>query len=416
MVAKIKIGKSIRGILHYNENKVAEGSASLILASGFAGDIENMSLQNKIKRFQYLTELKHSVKTNALHITLNFDANEKIDNAKMQQIAIAYMELIGFGEQPFLVYRHNDVAHQHIHIATTSIQRNGQPISLHNIGREISEPARKQIEKDFKLVIATSKMYKPNSAIKPISPEIINYGQIPTKRAISNVVNAVVDSYKFTSVTELNAVLSQFNVIADRGSEDTEMFQKQGLQYALLDNSGNKIGVPIKASSFYSKPTLRNLEKRFDQNNEKRKLHKQDLIGRIDKVLNKFQSVTSSTLLLELDKQGIRLVFRKNNQGYIYGTTFIDNINKVIFNGSALGKSYSANAITELLKNKDESKTYLKSSQKGETNFTLGNTQPKTYLEPISNTNYLNDLLGKTENDSTPTVGKKKKKRRGITR
>jgi len=416
MVAKIKIGKSVRGIIHYNENKVAEGTASLILANGFAVDIEKITIPNKIARFKHLTELKPSVKTNALHISLNFEASEKIDNTKMQQIAIRYMELIGFGEQPFLVYRHNDVAHQHVHIATTSIQRNGQPINLHNIGREISEPARKQIEKDFTLVVATSKTYKPNSAIKPINPDIIKYGHIPTKRAISNVVNAVVDSYKFTSVAELNAVLGLFNVIADRGSEDTEMFQKQGLQYAVLDNNHNKIGVPIKASSFYSKPTLRNLEKRFEQNNEKRKLHKQDLISRIDKVLNKFHSVTDKTLLFELDKKGIRLIFRQNNQGYIYGATFIDNINKVIFNGSALGKSYSAKAINELLKDKDDPKTYLKPIRQGGINFTLGNIQPKTYLEPISKTNYLDNLLGRMENDFAPIIGKKKKKRRGITR
>ncbi|WP_370583478.1 relaxase/mobilization nuclease domain-containing protein [Pedobacter sp. ASV12] len=60
------------------------------------------------------------------HISLNFEASEKIDNTKMQQIAIAYMELIGFGDQPYLVYRHNDIAHQHTHIATTSIQRDGK--------------------------------------------------------------------------------------------------------------------------------------------------------------------------------------------------------------------------------------------------------------------------------------------------
>ena len=416
MVAKIKIGKSVRGIIHYNENKVAEGTASLILANGFAVDIEKITIPNKIARFKHLTELKPSVKTNALHISLNFEASEKIDNTKMQQIAIRYMELIGFEEQPFLVYRHNDVAHQHIHIATTSIQRDGSSINLHNIGREISEPARKHIEKDFNLVVAESKKFKPLSAIKPVNPDIISYGHIPTKRAISNVVNAVVDSYKFTSVAEFNAILNLFNVIADRGKDDTEMFQKKGLQYAVIDQNGQKLGVPIKASSFFSKPTLRNLEKKFEGNAEKRKPYKQDLIGRIDKIMRKYDSITEKTLLAELKKQGIDLVFRKNDQGYIYGATFIDNINKVIFNGSALGKSYSAKAINELLKDKDDPKTYLKPIRQGGVNFTIGNTQPKTYLEPISKTNYLDNLLGRMENDFAPIIGKKKKKRRGITR
>jgi hypothetical protein len=414
MVAKIKIGKSIRGILHYNENKVAEGEANLILASGFAGDIEKMNLHHKIKRFQHLTDLKPSVKTNALHISLNFEASEKIDNAKMQQIAISYMELIGFEEQPFLVYRHNDVAHQHIHIATTSIQRNGKPINLHNIGRQISEPARKQIEMDFNLVVAESKKFKPHSAIKPINSEIINYGHIPTKRAISNVINAVVETYKFTSVAELNALLKQFNVLADRGSEETDMFQKKGLQYAILNNDGIKVGVPIKASAFYSKPTLKNLEDKFEKNLEKRKAYKPDLTSRINKVTSKFNAITERTLISELNKQGINLVLRKNEQGYIYGATFIDHISKSVFNGSALGKSFSAKGISELISNKDEPKTYLKPTKQGRI-FLLLDNPTKTHLEPISKTNYLNDLLGKTDADFAPTTSKKKK-RRGIKR
>lgn len=407
MVAKIKIGKSIRGIIHYNESKVAEGKANLILASGFAGDIEKMGFHNKIKRFQHLNGLKPSIKTNALHISLNFEASEKIDNIKMQQIAIAYMELIGFGDQPYLVYRHNDVAHQHIHIATTSIQRDGQSISLHNIGREISEPARKQIEKDFNLVVAESKTYKPYSAIKPIDPEIINYGHIPTKRAINNVIGAVIDNYKFTSLAEFNALLKQFNLIADRGNEGTEMFEKKGLQYAILTSKGEKVGVPIKASSFYSKPTLRNIEKKFEKNLEKRKPYKQELVNRIDKVLTKFNTVTEKTLIMELKKVGVDLVLRKNEQGLIYGTTFIDHFKKTVFNGSALGKAYSAKAISGVITNKDEAKTYLKRE----------NIHSTTYLEPIAKTNYLSDLLGRAETDIAPTVGKsRRKKRRGIRR
>ncbi|MCZ4223532.1 relaxase/mobilization nuclease domain-containing protein [Pedobacter rhodius] len=413
MVAKIKIGKSIRGILHYNENKVSEGSASLILACGFAGDVEKMNIQHKITRFQHLTELKPSVKTNALHISLNFEASENIENAKLQQIAIRYMDLIGFDEQPFLVYRHNDVAHQHIHIATTSIQRDGKSISLHNIGRELSEPARKQIEKEFNLIVAESKKFKPISAIKPVDPEVVNYGHVPTKRVISNVITGVMETYKFTSLAEFNAVLKQFNVYANRGGEDTEMFKTKGLQYSILDKKGNQIGVPIKASSFYSKPILRRLEKKFIQNHEKRKPYRQDLVLRIDKVLNKYTSISEATLVQELNRIGINLVLRKNAEGFRYGTTFVDHIHKTVFNGSDLGKSYSAKAINVVIGN-DQLKTYLKPASQQRT-YLKGNTN--SHLEPNKPTNFLDTLLGKSQPDFAPTVGnRKKRKRKGITR
>ena len=212
MVAKIVIGRSIRGILHYNENKVSAGDAKLILASGFAGEIERMDFKQKLARFENLNLLRPSVKTNALHITLNFDASEKLDNLKVQQIAMAYMEKIGFDEQPYLVYRHQDAAHQHIHIATSSITREGKPIDLNYIGQDKSEPARKAIEKEFNLVVAENKTYKMQPGIKPADAERALYGHLPTKRALSNVISAVMSQYRFTSLAEYNAVLKQLYI------------------------------------------------------------------------------------------------------------------------------------------------------------------------------------------------------------
>jgi len=413
MVAKIKIGKSIRGILHYNENKIAEGEASLILASGFAADIDKMNFENKVKRFKHLIDLKPSVKTNALHISLNFEASEQIDDSKMQKIAIAYMEQIGFGDQPFLAYRHNDVAHQHVHIVTTSIQRNGEPINLHNIGREISEPARKQIEKDFNLVVAESKKYKPHSAIKPIDSSIITYGHIPTKRAINNVIGAVIDTYKFTSIAELNAVLKLFNVVADRGAEETQMFQKKGLQYSILDSSGKKVGVPMKASSFYSKPILPKLEEKFERNLEKRKAYKERISDKVSGVLNRYHSISEQTLIAELQRRGIDLVFLKNEQGLIYGTTFIDHISKTVFKGSALGKAYSAKAIAEVLSEEDLPKINLLGIDK---TYLPEYTDKKSSLKPLVKINFLDNLHSKPEESFAPHLAKPKKKRRTIRR
>lgn len=417
MVAKIMIGKSIRGILHYNENKVSEGEAKLILASGFAGEIEHMTFDHKLQRFQRLTELKPSVKTNALHISLNFDSSEQVSSAKMQAIAIAYMERIGFGDQPFLVYRHNDAGHQHLHIATTSIQRDGTSIDLHNIGRSPSEQARKAIEIEFDLVKAESKGFKQEPGIRPADLEQIKYGRQSTKKQISNVLAGVINNYRFTSIAELNAVLKQFNVMADRGREDTEMFKKNGLIYSMLDKDGNKIGVPIKASAFYAKPTLNNLERKFEKNKELRKPHKSDLIARIDKVLLNYQNLTRATLADELRKQGTSLVLRENNDGRIYGVTFVDHQKKVVFKGSDLNKRYSANAISAILGSEDKPRVFLNPQKELRTylNTTL-EAQSKTYLEPAANTGLLDELLGKSIPDYLPNIKRKRKKRRrGLT-
>lgn len=431
MVAKIISGKSIRGILNYNEQKVTEGKAQLILASGFGGEIGQMNFANKIQRFEHLTILNEKVKTNALHISLNFDSGENLSTDKLQQIAMAYMDKIGFGDQPYLVYRHKDTSHHHVHIATTNIQADGKRIDIHNIGRLVSEPARKAIEQEFGLVKAESKQFKTRPGIKPAGIEKAAYGQIPTKRAVSNVVNAVVSSYKFTSLAELNAILKQFNVIADRGKEETQMFQKKGLIYSLIDEKGNAIGVPIKASSLYSKPTLTNLEKHFKKNEEERKPYKENLKTAIDKVFTGYQEITKDTFVKELAKLQINVVFRQNEQSFTYGVTFVDNQNKTVFNGSDLGEAYSAKALSERFGNQDkpnqqqQSKpnkasylqqqketSYLKPQKETDYLKTGQKEQEKTYLRPNLPERLLDNLLGKTDEDSLPTIPEDKKKKK----
>ena len=184
MVAKISIGKSIRGILNYNENKVKESQAQCIAASKFGLDPEELNFGQKLYRFEHLQERNHRVKTNAVHISLNFDPSEKLSRQQLTTIASRYMERIGFGEQPYLVYQHLDAGHPHVHIMTTNVQDNGKAINLHNIGRERSEPARKEIESEFGLVQAESKSQKQMQGLKPFPMEKLQYGKTETKRRL----------------------------------------------------------------------------------------------------------------------------------------------------------------------------------------------------------------------------------------
>jgi hypothetical protein len=71
-----------------------------------------------------------------------------------------------------------------------------------------------------------------------------------TKKAIALVNNYVIDTYKYTWLHELNAVLTLYNIVADRGSEDSKIYQKRGLVYRVLDEHGNKIGTPLRQVLF----------------------------------------------------------------------------------------------------------------------------------------------------------------------
>lgn len=345
MVTKIVSGKNIRGILRYNEDKVQKGEATLILANGFAGEASSMSAKQKYERFEHLLCMRPSVKTNALHISLNFHPSERLTSGMLQQIALTYMQKIGFDDQPYLVYRHTDAAHAHVHIATTIINVRGERIDTHNMGKNRSEVARRAIEKEFGLVPADGGQKKRVAEIHPLRLSEMHYGKTPTKQGIARIVSTVMQSYKFSSLAEFNAILRQFNVLADRGQPGTAMHERKGLQYSLLDDAGKPLGVPIKASALSGKPTLKALEKRFEKNSVKPKRLKEDLKFRIVGALIGPAPLTADTFMEKLRERNVDVVFRKNETGFVYGLTFVDHKNRIVFNGSQLGKELSAKAI-----------------------------------------------------------------------
>jgi hypothetical protein len=158
----------------------------------------------------------------------------------------------------------------------------------------------------------------------------------------------VINNYKYASLPELNAILNLYNVIADRGNIDSKMYERKGLMFSVLDDKGNKVGVPIKASNFYIKPTLKNLEKKFAENQTQKQPYARKLQARINWVLMKKEQ-SFNGFIQSLSTEGIKVVARQSSDGNIYGLTYIDFKNKCVFNGSDLGKEFSAKAVLDQL-------------------------------------------------------------------
>jgi len=346
MVAVIHQSNSLRNILNYNEHKLKEGKAVCLEASGFIKDALDLNFFEKLHRFEKLTELNQRTKVNSLHISLNFDPSEQLSDERLREIAAAYMDKIGFGEQPYLLYKHSDAGHPHVHLVTTNIKPDGRAITLHNLAKIKSKQARLEIEKEFKLVPAEGSKQQEAFRLKPVNAAKVDYGKTETKRAIGNVLNKVIAEYQFVSLPELNAVLGLYNILADAGSEGGRVKQHEGLVFRILDEQGNKVGTPIKASLFHSKPTLKNLKIKFAEKAVKKEALKPRLRNAIDLALLHGR-VDLAGLAAALKKEGIDVVIRQNKDGVIYGITYVDHRQKVVFNGSDLGKGYSAKAVME---------------------------------------------------------------------
>ncbi len=420
MVARINTGKKISMAINYNEHKLKQGIAELLSAQNFMKDAEHLNFYDKLHHFQKMTSLNEKAKTNTLHVSLNFDPSEKLSNEKMKIIADRYMQKIGFSNQPYLVYRHNDSAHPHLHIVSTNIQRDGSRISMHNLGKNQSETARKEIETEFDLVKAENKKLKSSLQLHPVNAEKINYGKLETKRAISNVLAVVVNQYKYTSLAELNAVLSLYNVKADRGEEGSRIYQNKGLNYRVLDEYGEKIGMPIKASSIYFKPTLEYLENKMGQNESQREQHKKRIKLAIDWTLKKNMKDLPE-FIRTLEKEKISTVLRQNKTGQVYGVTFVDHVGKTVFNGSDIGREYSIKNIEAKLTPAENLKAHQSLSLRQNKNQSVASNEKVLSTTETSETvsqnqhekSALEIMMASTQtNDFTPYQLKKSKRKR----
>lgn len=411
MVAVIHFSKRFHNVLNYNEKKITEGVAVCLEAMNYAKSAADLSFNQKLKRLENQARLNERTTVNCVHISLNFDPSEQLSDQLLKDIAGEYMDKIGFGEQPYLLYRHNDAGHPHVHIVSTNIRSDGRRIELHNLGKNQSEKARKEIELKYGLLRPEDSRNRQKYTLEPMNVQKVMYGKAATKRAVTTVLNKVLAEYKYCSLPELNAVLQQYNIVADRGSEHSRIQQNNGLVYRILDDKGLRVGVPIKASDFYNKPTLASLKERFKTNEPLKAIHKARLKNSIDFALLRTEIQSVEGFVKMLSKEGVILIVRQNEQGVIYGLTYVDHRTKCVFNGSDLGKSYSAKAILDRFNSPQAFKT---GTQQGSHNHTK---QPgeMTNLQPLAE-GLSNALLQQESTaDTMPfDLKKKRKKRRRI--
>ena len=262
----------MRRTLRYNEQKVEENKALFLDAHNYWQEKEDLSLEDKLQRLQDLASLNERSKAHCIHISVNFHPRDQITDKEMVNIAAQFMKDIGFEDQPWLVYRHIDAGHPHLHIVTTNIRLDGSRIS-----NDLRSPHRlkeicQYIEIRHNLMRARRQGLRlpdvpPGQG--PEYPKRLKYGEMPTKTGIAQVLEHTINKYTYTSLDHLNALLGLYNVRVDRSSAQGAMYPGEGLYYRIIDAEGKKMGAPIKASALYSRPTLRNLQEKFWKNLEK---------------------------------------------------------------------------------------------------------------------------------------------------
>ena len=336
-MAKISATENLGGALGYNFKKVQHNEASVLcvneLREGFDGTYR---IDKVLRDMQALIPEKCRTKKTVFHCSLNPHPDEKLSDEQLTQIAKEYMEALGYGKQPYIVFKHNDIAREHIHIVSLRVDSEGKKIN-DKFEKRRSKQITDTLERKFSL-IPSSKV--TDREMEEVSKIDTTKGNI--KEQVAETLRSVLKHYKFCSLGELNAILTAYNLTVEEIKTEFRGKKYDGLVYVPTNDKGGKISTPIHASDIGRGVGYTAVQNRM----QKSKLTVKPLVPAIrDKVLQTMHTSprTEEELRQRLEEQGLRVAIRKNESGRIYGITFIDDKEGVALNGSRLGKGYAAN-------------------------------------------------------------------------
>ncbi len=335
MVAKISIGSSLYGALCYNGEKVNKengrilGSNKIIIPVDGKADIGQMA-----ENFRVFMPKMGKTKKPVLHISLNPHPDDKLSDQDFEILAREYLDKLGFGEQPYVIYKHEDIDRHHIHIVTVNVNEEGKRLNQDFLYRR-SKKITTELEEKYHLHKAQREKISPDTPITKVDPS----GDI--KRQVANTVKMVGMRYKFQTMGEYNAVLSLYNIRCEQTDGRVNGREYHGLVYFATDDNGNTIATPLKASRLGKFASRTAIDGRFER--AKDKIDVAPTKRKIADVLN--QASGKDDFIAKLKERNIDVVFRYTDEGRIYGVTFVDHDTMTALNGSRLGKEFSANAL-----------------------------------------------------------------------
>jgi len=345
MIAKISSTENLGGALGYNFKKVEKGEASILLAQGLYQNKEGTyTMAEVFADIQALIPEKCRTKKMVFHCSLNPHPDEKLSDEILTQIAKEYMEALGYGKQPYIVFKHNDIAREHIHIVSLRVDSRGLKIN-DRFEKRRSKKITDALEKRFGL-IPSSKV--ANKAVEETPKVDIGKGNI--KEQVSNVVRMVMKHYYFCSLGELNAILSVYNLAVEEVKTEFRGKKYDGLVYVPTDDKGGKVSTPINASDIGRGVGYTAVQNRMQKSKQAIKPLVPTIRGKVLQAM-RTSPQTEKDLQSRLEEQGLCVVIRKNSNGRIYGITFIDDKAGIALNGSRLGKGYAANVFNTYFSN-----------------------------------------------------------------
>ena len=332
MIAKITVGTSLYGALAYNGQKVNEGEGRLLAVNRIfddgSGHVDIARAEQDFKRF-----MPEQVRTRnkVIHISLNPHPDDRLTDVELEQLAREYLDRLGYGDQPYLVFKHEDISRHHLHIVSVNVDEQGRRLNrdfIHRRSRRITS----ELEKKYGLHPADRRQHRTDNPLRPVDTS-----QGDVRRQVSNVVKAVMAGYRFQTMGEYRALLSLYNVTVEEAHGIVNGLVYFSLSFSnpsATGDAGNRTGTPFKASRIGKSVGYEAVQRRFEfskgQIRDKRlaEITRKTVAAVLARTYRREEFVTL------LRDKGVDVVFRHTDEGRIYGATFIDHRTGCVLNGS----------------------------------------------------------------------------------
>ncbi|WP_462394253.1 relaxase/mobilization nuclease domain-containing protein [Alistipes indistinctus] len=193
--------------------------------------------------FKYYSDLNTDVRKPVIHFSLNPSPKDELTTNQMIGLAQEFMERMGYGEQPYIIFQHSDIDRRHMHIVSVRVDGNGQEIPYRfDLKRAIAHC--REMEQKYGL-------HPPGESdtLQEIAAlHKVDYPAGDVKEQVKRTARTLIERYNVRSLPELNTLLELYNICIDevKGVQNGEAYH--GLLYGALTDTGQRVGTPFKAS------------------------------------------------------------------------------------------------------------------------------------------------------------------------
>lgn len=346
MVANIRTGATVGGAIRYNEEKVNCGQAEVLFWHRMLDPFDTagrMSHERCMASFEPFLQANRRTTNTVFHVSLNPSPEDRLTDEQLGEIAHEYMERMGYGEQPYIVFKHGDIAREHLHVVSLRVDSMGRKISdSHEYDRSMS------ILRDLEQKYGLHPSIKGQELQDREELHKVDYPKGDVKQQVSSTVRACLRHYRCASLGEWRTLLEAFNVSAEERTGTIDGRDYAGMIYGALTDDGYGIGTPFKSSRIGKDVGYEALQRYYERS--KTALKEPEVLDELrEKIADGMARCSNRTEFCErLHDKGVDVVFRLNAAGRIYGVTFIDHAQGIVANGSLLGRNFSANAFEQL--------------------------------------------------------------------